>query len=41
MPMILLVHKEIYFNIDTHDHYILSVCVFLLQDYKDNFTNVI
>jgi hypothetical protein len=41
MPMILLVHKEVYFNIDKHDHYILNVFVFLLQDYKDNFTNVI
>jgi hypothetical protein len=38
MPMILLVHKEVYFNIDKYDHYILNVFVFLLQDYKDNFT---
>jgi hypothetical protein len=37
--MILLVYKEIYFNTNKFDHCIPSVCVSLLQDYMNIFSN--
>ena len=39
--MILLVYKEAYFNINYLDHYILIICVSLLQDFKDIFPDKI
>jgi len=41
MPMILLVYKEAYFNTNERDPYISSVCVSLLRDYKDIFSEEI
>lgn len=35
MPMIFLVYKEIYFNINELDSCIPSVCVSFFQDYED------
>jgi hypothetical protein len=41
MPVILLVYTIIYFNITELDTCIPSVCVSLLWDYKDIFSNEI
>jgi hypothetical protein len=41
MPMILLRYKEAYLNTNDLDHYLSNVCVFLLQDFKDIFSNEI
>ena len=34
-------YKEIYFNINELDPFIPSICVYLLQDYEDIFSNEI
>jgi len=39
--MILLMHKEAYFNTNEFDPYIPSICVSLLQDCEDIFPNKI
>ena len=41
MPMILLVYKEVYFNINDLDHCLPSICFSLLQGFKDIFSNEI
>ena len=36
-PMILLVYKEVYFNVNNLDHVVPSMAISLLQDFEDVF----
>jgi hypothetical protein len=41
MPLILFMYNKTYFNTNELDLCISSICVFLLQDYKDIFPDKI
>jgi hypothetical protein len=39
--MILLLYEEAYFNTNKHDSYVPNICISLLQEFEDVFTNEI
>jgi len=41
MPMILLLYEEAYFNTNKLDSYVPNICISLLQEFGDVFTNEI